>query len=78
MLGGRNAYEFVRMNLPGSLPGLSALDESLNRAGAAIEESEFRFDALRHHQKSFGYQIACCSEDSTAIVKKICYNATTK
>ena len=77
VLGGRNAYEFVRMNLPGSLPGLSALDESLNRAGAAIEESEFRFDALRHHQKSFGYQIACCSEDSTAIVKKICYNATT-
>ena len=77
ILGGRNTYEFVRMNLPGSLPSISTLDDSIKKAGGSIEEAEFRFDALHEHQKSLNYQVAVCSEDCTGVIKKIKYNAST-
>lgn len=76
VLAGRNAYEFVRLNLPGALPVLSTLSDSFGKAGAYIEEGIFRYDSLRNHQISSGYQIACCSEDATAIIQKITYDAT--
>ncbi|CAF3355720.1 unnamed protein product, partial [Rotaria sp. Silwood2] len=75
ILGGRNSYEFVRLNLPGALPALSTLNVSLEKAGACIAEADFRYDALCHHQNSLDYQISVCSEDSTAVVKKVSYNA---
>jgi hypothetical protein len=77
ILGGRNAYEFIRMNLPAALPSLSTLNDSLKKAGGCIEEAEFRFNALHEHQKSLDYQIAVCSEDCTGVIKKIKYNAST-
>ena len=77
ILGGRNTYEFVRMNLPGSLPSISTLYDSIKKAGGSIEEAEFRFDALHEHQKSLNYQVAVCSEDCTGVIKKIKYNAST-
>ncbi|CAM4835067.1 unnamed protein product [Rotaria magnacalcarata] len=77
ILGGRNAYEFIRMNLPAALPSLSTLNDSLKKAGQCIEEAEFRFNALGEHQKSMDYQIAVCSEDCTGVIKKIKYNAST-
>ncbi|CAF4061185.1 unnamed protein product [Rotaria sp. Silwood1] len=40
ILGGRNSYEFVRLNLPGALPSLSTLNLSLEKAGACIGEAE--------------------------------------
>ena len=77
ILGGRNAYEFVRLNLQGALPSLSVLDGTLTKSGMLFEEAEFRFNALREHQKSSGYQTAVCSEDCTGVIKKITYNAMT-
>jgi hypothetical protein len=77
ILGGRNSYEFVRMNLPGALPSLATLKLSLEKAGACIGEAEFRYDALNQHQNSLNYQIAVCSEDSTGVIKKVSYNAAT-
>ncbi|CAF2257375.1 unnamed protein product [Rotaria magnacalcarata] len=77
ILGGRNVYEFVRLNLPGAIPSMPTLNESLGKAGACIEEGEFRYNVLHDHQKSYGYQIAVCSEDATAVIKKVTYNAAT-
>ncbi|CAF3032008.1 unnamed protein product [Rotaria sp. Silwood2] len=77
ILGGRNVYEFVRLNLPGALPALSTLNASLEKAGVGIEEAEFRYDLLHHHQNLCGYQVAVCSEDSTAVMQKIIYSAAT-
>ncbi|CAF1396640.1 unnamed protein product [Rotaria sp. Silwood1] len=65
------------MNLPGALPSLSTLNDSLKKAGECIEEAEFRFDALHEHQKSLDYQTAVCSEDCIGVTKKIKYNAST-
>ena len=74
VLGGRNTYEFVRLNLPGALPTLSTVDSSLKRSGGRITEGEFRYDDLKDHQRSYQYQLAVCSEDCTAAVKKVTYN----
>jgi hypothetical protein len=69
ILGGRNVYEFVRVNLPGALPSLSTVSESLGKAGASIEEGIFRYDDLQQNQKMFNYHLAVCAEDATAVVK---------
>ncbi len=52
ILAGHNAYEFIRINLPGSLPStttLKAYDQDLN---LQLSECEFRFDSLKDHLKS--------------------------
>ncbi|CAF3360598.1 unnamed protein product [Rotaria socialis] len=74
---GRNAYEFVRLNLLGAIPDLSTLDDSLGKTGTCIEEGIFRYNILQNHQKSVGYDIAVCSEDATAVIKRVSYNSTT-
>ncbi|CAF3836629.1 unnamed protein product [Rotaria sp. Silwood1] len=68
ILGGRNVYEFVRINLPGAIPAIPTLEDSLGKAGAQIEEGVFRYDMLSDHQKSGGYPIAICSEDCTRVI----------
>ncbi|CAF1448049.1 unnamed protein product [Rotaria magnacalcarata] len=56
---------------------MPTLNESLGKAGACIEEGEFQYNVLHDHQKSYGYQITVCSEDATAVIKKVTYNAAT-
>ena len=73
--GGRNTYEFVRFNLPSALPTLSTVDSSLKRSGGRITEGKFRYGDLKDHQRSYQYQLAVCSENCTAAVKKVTYNA---
>jgi hypothetical protein len=49
ILAGHNAYEFIRLNLPGSLPSITTLktyDQNLN---LQLSECEFRFDSLKDH-----------------------------
>ena len=77
ILGGRNLYEFVRMNLPRALLSLTTLSDSSKKAGGCTEEAEFRFDDLHEHKRSMDYQVAVCSEDCTGVIKKIKYNAST-
>ncbi|CAF4531642.1 unnamed protein product, partial [Rotaria socialis] len=45
--------------------------------GTCIEEGIFRYNILQNHQKSVGYDIAVCSEDANAVIKKVSYNSTT-
>ena len=54
---------------------MSTVDSSLKRSGGRITEGEFRYDDLKDHQRSYQYQLAVCSEDCTAAVKKVTYNA---
>ncbi|CAF2935759.1 unnamed protein product [Rotaria sp. Silwood2] len=53
------------------------MNASLGKAGACIEEAEFRYDFLHHHQNSYDYQVAVYFEDATAVIQKITYNAVT-
>lgn len=58
ILAGHNAYEFIRMNLPGSLPSIGALKAFNKNINLSLNESELRFDPLKKY---------LCSIDSSFI-----------
>ncbi|CAF0898057.1 unnamed protein product, partial [Didymodactylos carnosus] len=76
-LGGRNAYEFLRINLPGAFPSISALESYDNEFYSKIEECDFRFDALNRYLQSINCKFAYSSEDCTGVVSKINYDVNT-
>ncbi|CAF1233647.1 unnamed protein product [Rotaria magnacalcarata] len=77
VLGGKTGYEFVRMNLPGSLPALSTLQAHPLNKELRINEAEFRFDLLEAHMNSLKTNIAFAAEDCTAVIKKTSYDTHT-
>ncbi|CAF1300736.1 unnamed protein product [Rotaria sordida] len=77
VLSGKTGYEFVRMNLPGSLPALSTLQGLPLNKELRINEAEFRFDSLATHMNSLKTNIAFAAEDCTAVIKKISYDTLT-
>jgi len=74
VLGGRQAYEFVRINLPGTLPSISTLSKLFNENKEQLKEGEFRFDSMQNHLKSMIVNYAFASEDCTGIIKKVSYD----
>ncbi|CAF4999130.1 unnamed protein product, partial [Rotaria sp. Silwood1] len=76
ILAGRNAYEFVRMNIPGAIPAVSTIQSSLDREESQIMEGEFRFDTLKHKFSSNDISIAFCAEDCTPVIPTVTYNVT--
>ena len=46
ILAGHHAYEFIRINLPGSLPSITSLKNYNETMNMHLNESEFRFDLL--------------------------------
>ncbi|CAF2843639.1 unnamed protein product [Rotaria sp. Silwood2] len=76
-MGGRNTYEYIRLNLPGAVPSITSVDGSITKAGGKIVEGEFRYDALSDLQISNNYQLAICSEDCTGVIQKVVYDAST-
>ncbi|CAF1620840.1 unnamed protein product [Rotaria magnacalcarata] len=77
ILGGKVAYEFMRLNLPGALPALSTLQTLALNRDYRIKEGEFRFDSLATHMQSLETNIAFASEDSTVVIKKVSYDSHT-
>ncbi|CAF4892834.1 unnamed protein product [Rotaria sp. Silwood1] len=77
ILGGKLTYEFIRLNLPGSLPSLTMLNTLISNLNSKISEAEFRFDQLQKHFDDYNVQYAFGSEDTTGIIKKIKYDSTT-
>ena len=74
VLGGRQAYEFVRINLPGSLPCMSTLAKLFNENKEQLREGEFRFDSMKNHLEPMNVKYAFASEDCTGIIKKVSYD----
>jgi len=77
ILGGKLTYEFIRLNLPGSLPSLTMLNTLITNSNSKITEGEFQFDQLQKHFDNLNVQYAFGSEDATGIIKKIKYDSTT-
>ena len=78
ILGGKLTYEFMRLNLPGSLPNLAILNKLISNSNSKISEAEFRFDHLQKHCDNLNVQYVFCSEDATGVIKKIKYDSTAK
>ena len=70
IMGGKPTYEFIRLNLPGSLPNLSMLTASISDNRFKVTEGKFRFDAFRHYMNDVDVQYAFGSEDCTGVIKK--------
>ena len=75
ILAGRN--EFVRLNLCGAFPSISTIQSLLDKEEKHITEGQFRFDVMGRHLSSAGTNIAFSSEDCTAIVPKVTFDAKT-
>ncbi|CAF3733967.1 unnamed protein product, partial [Rotaria sp. Silwood1] len=75
ILGDKLTYEFVRLNLPGSLPNLTMLHSLISNSNLKITEAEFRFDELQNKFKNLNIQYAFGSEDMTSVIKKIKYDS---
>ena len=73
ILGGKQSYEFIRLNLPGSLPSLSTVNDLINKSNATLTEAAFKFDSLRQFHSGYGF----CSEDTTGVIRKAEYDSTT-
>ena len=74
ILAGRNAYEFMRLNISGTFPSVSTIQSFLDEEERNIKKGEFRFDIVRHHLTSTNTHIAFCSEDCTAIIPKVTHD----
>ncbi|CAF1442112.1 unnamed protein product, partial [Rotaria sordida] len=74
VLGSKQCYEFVRLNMPGSIPNLTTLGDSINKSNMTLAEAEFKFDSLQQFQSGFGF----CSEDTTGVIPKVEYNQLEK
>ncbi|CAF1482890.1 unnamed protein product [Rotaria sp. Silwood1] len=73
IFGGKQCYEFVRLNMPGSIPHLSTLGDLINISNMTLTEAEFKFDSLQKFQSGFGFY----SEDTTGIIPKVEYDSST-
>jgi hypothetical protein len=52
ILAGNNAYEFIRINLPGALPSTTTLKNYNQTVNLRLNECEFRFDLLKNYLDS--------------------------
>ena len=77
ILGGKLTYEFIRLNLPGSLPSLTMLNTLISSSNSKITEAEFRFDQLHKYFDNLNVLYAFGSEDATGVIKKIKYDSRT-
>lgn len=74
LLAGRQGYEFVRLNLPGSLPSLSTLSSHFDQNREKLLQGQFRFDSMQTHFESTSVKYVFASEDCTGVIQKISYD----
>ncbi|CAM4788583.1 unnamed protein product [Rotaria magnacalcarata] len=76
-LAGRNAYEFIRINMLGFLPSDTTLknyDENIN---FQLKECEFRFGQMKDYLDSIKSQYVFSSEDATGVISCVSYDCNT-
>ncbi|CAF3866556.1 unnamed protein product [Rotaria magnacalcarata] len=75
ILGGRAAYEFVRLNIPAFIPSTQVIQASIISSQHYLTEGLFDFLRVRDYFSSKQSTLAFCAEDSTTIVPKITYDS---
>ncbi|CAF3345178.1 unnamed protein product [Rotaria socialis] len=74
ILGGRNVYEFIRLNISGLLPSLPIIQSSLDSITNRINEGDFRYDLMCDYLSLQKTNFIFASEDCTGVIPKIIYN----
>ncbi|CAF1363449.1 unnamed protein product [Rotaria sordida] len=75
ILAGNNAYEFIRLNLPGSLPSTTTLKAYNQDINLQLKESDFRFNSLKDYLELIDSNHVFVSEDSTGVVSSVSYDS---
>ena len=61
------------MNLPGSLPNVSTLQESIVSSLQELTEGNFRYELAAQHLATKQSKYAFCAKDCTTVIPKIVY-----
>ncbi|CAF3320873.1 unnamed protein product [Rotaria sp. Silwood2] len=77
ILGGRTAYEFVRVNIPAFLPSIQSIQSSIASSENYLTEGHFDFNRVSDYFNSKKATLAFCAEDCTATVSKVIYDTQT-
>ena len=75
LLGGRNLYQFIYLNLPGALPHVSSLQKTIDESSQGLPEGNFRYEMTKQYLVSMQSEYVFCAEDCTAVVPKVVYNS---
>jgi hypothetical protein len=75
ILGGPTLFEFLRLNIPGSIPNLTTVRSMLSSAKHQFIEGEFQYSRFLELVHPLGCKYAFCGEDSTAVIPKVSYDA---
>ncbi|CAF4311753.1 unnamed protein product, partial [Rotaria magnacalcarata] len=75
ILSGHNAYEFIRLNLPGALPSVTILRNYNQTISLPLHECECRFDSLKSYLDSIDSNYVFVSEDCTSVISSISYDS---
>jgi hypothetical protein len=73
ILGGKQCYEFIRLNLPGTIPNMTTVVDLINKSDMALTEADFKFESLQQYSSGFAF----CSEDTTGVIRKVEYDSST-
>ncbi|CAF1417022.1 unnamed protein product, partial [Didymodactylos carnosus] len=78
ILGGKNAYEFTRLDISQVFPSLTTLKKiTSNNNENVIEEGKFQIDHLLKHASVIDCRYGFISEDCTGVIRKIEYDSAT-
>ncbi|CAF4293122.1 unnamed protein product [Rotaria magnacalcarata] len=75
ILSGHDAYEFIRLNLPGALPSITTLRNYNQSISLPLRECEFRFESLKTYLDSIDSSYVSVSEDYTSVISSISYDS---
>lgn len=75
ILGGPTLYEFLRLNIPASVPNLTSVRSMLSSSKHQFIEGEFQYSRFQELVHPFGCKYAFCGEDSTAVIPKVNYDS---
>ena len=64
ILGGRAAYEFVRLNIPALLPNVASIQASIAASECHLTEGQFNYNGLRDYFNSIKLNLGFCAEDA--------------
>ncbi|CAM2729854.1 unnamed protein product, partial [Rotaria socialis] len=72
--GGRNCYEFLRLNLPSALPHITNLELLIRNQESKVIECAFRFNLLKEYSRSTSCNYIFVAEDATRSISCIDYD----
>ncbi|CAF5219934.1 unnamed protein product, partial [Rotaria magnacalcarata] len=76
VLGGRRAYEFLRLNIPSLLPSVQILQAAISATENNLTEGKFNYEGACNYFNSIHVTMGFIAEDATAVIPKITYDTT--